>query len=200
MFKHVNVGRSFGDLERGMRHKTDMEVRSLIGCVIAIVLTASIAHADPQVVVTPRWHPDEPVAPNHTGCLFADDAMRLVVSDNGKQLDRLDFCSSYGRAKAEIATDGRGRRYVLVELGEGRGTNAVTTYLVAYRLNAELLEAMRIPLSWGTGPTQRFSYIYEIGDDNAGGPQITLRGTDETGSECCVPSEKVQIIRIDPEN
>jgi hypothetical protein len=165
---------------------------------IGVVLsTTFVAHASPEAVIKPRWHPNEPLVPNRMGCDFVDDAMSLFVTDGGKELAQRDFCSSYGRATAKVAADRRGRNYVLLEYSEGRGTNASTTFLAVYRLAPELLEVMRIPISWATGPTQRFVYQYDIEADQSGGLRIALRGNDETGSECCVPLEKVQIIRID---
>lgn len=169
----------------------------IIGVVVVMLFTPVVAHASPEAVVKPREQPNQPLVPNQTGCDFVDDAMSLVVTDDGKELAREDFCSSFGRAAAKTVADQHGRNYVLLEYSEGRGTNATTTYLTVFRLTADLLEMMRIPLSWATGPTQRFAYAYDIANDQSGGLRITLRGTGEAGSECCVPPEKVQTIRID---
>jgi len=159
--------------------------------------TTPAAHAVPKAEIVSRVSPNQSAAPNFTGCDFTGDAMRLVITDGGKELAREDFCSSYGRAKASVVADQHGRTYALLEYTEGRAPNATTTYLAVFRLTAELLPELRIPLSWGTGPTQRFTYAYDAGSDPSGGLQITLRGTGEAGSECCVPPEKVETIRID---
>ncbi len=169
----------------------------LVAITVMLVLLATAVHSAPQAMVKSRWHEIAPLTPNHTGCDFVEDAMLLVIVDGGKELGREDFCAAYGRAKTEVVTDGRGQRYVLVEFGQGRGTNATTTYLSVYRLAINLLEIMRIPLSWSTGPTQRFTYKYTVGSDQLRGLQITLHGTHAMGSVCCLPPEEVQTIRID---
>ena len=155
------------------------------------------AHAAPKAEIVSRVPLNQPAGPNFTGCDFAGDAMRLVITDDGKELAREDFCSSYGKAKASVVADQHGRNYALLEYTEGRAPNPTTTYLAVFRLAADLLPVLRIPLSWGTGPTQRFTYAYDAGSDPSGGLQITLRGTGQAGSDCCVPPEKVETIRID---
>jgi hypothetical protein len=175
-----------------------MTARLLRICiVIAMSLTPLAAHAAPKAVLVSRMPPNQPSGPNFTGCDFADDAMSLVITDDGKQLASEDFCSSFGKAKASMVVDQRGRNYVLLEYTEGRAPNATATYLMVFRLATDLVPVVRIPLSWGTGPTQRFTYAYDTASDQAGGLQITLRGTGEAGSDCCVPPEKVQTIHID---
>ncbi len=160
-------------------------------------LTALAAHAAPKAVLVSRLLPNQPSGPNFTGCDFADDAMSLVITDDGKELAREDFCSSFGHAKASIVADQHGRNYALLEYTEGRAPNATVTYLAVLRLAADLVQVMRIPISWGTGPTQRFTYDYVTGSDPSGGLLITVRGAGEAGSDCCVPPETVETIRID---
>jgi hypothetical protein len=158
----------------------------------------SSAFADLKATIVPRWTASQPLTPNHTGCLFADDAVAVVVSDGGKGTIEEDLCSSYGRATARIVVDGKARKYVLVEYHEGRGPNATTGYLTVYRLAGEMREVARIPLSWATGPAQRFTYKFKVATDELGGLRISLRDTAPTSSECCIPGG-VQTIRIDGE-
>ena len=180
-----------------------MTTRLLRTCVViampvaALAGTAPAAHAAPKAVLVSRVPPNQPTGPNFTGCDFPDDAMSLVITDDGKELAREDFCSSFGQAKARMAADAHGRNYALLEYTEGRAPNPTTTYLIVFRLAADLVQVVRIPLSWGTGPTQRFTFGYDTGSDQSGGLRITLRGTGEAGSDCCVPPETVETIRID---
>lgn len=163
-----------------------------------MLFMVSAASASPVVLIELRWHPNEPSVLNRTGCDFIEDAMILVVTDDGKELVHEDFCSSYGKAAAKVASDKRGRTYVLLDYSEGRGTNATTEYLSVYRLTPNLPAVMRIPISWAVGMTQRFVYEYEAKPDESGGLLIVLRGKAETGSECCLPPEKLETIHIDP--
>jgi hypothetical protein len=175
-----------------------MTARFLRICVlVAMSLTPLAAHAAPKAVLVSRLPPNQTAGPNFTGCDFADDAMSLMITDDGKELASEDFCSSFGKAKASMVVDRRSRNYALLEYTEGRAPNSVVTYLMVFRVAADLVSVVRIPLSWGTGPTQRFIYVYESGSDESGGLSITLRGSGEAGSDCCVPPEKVETIRID---
>jgi hypothetical protein len=169
----------------------------VMGAAIALAGTVPAAHAAPKAVLVSRLPPNQTAGPNFTGCDFADDAMSLMITDDGKELAAEDFCSSFGKAKASMVADQHGRNYALLEYTEGRAPNGVSTYLMVFRVATDLVSVVRIPLSWGTGPTQRFTYAYDAGSDQAGGLSITLRGTEEAGSDCCVPPEKVETIRID---
>lgn len=162
----------------------------------AILLVPQGAQARPDVEIQTTTQIDKPL---HAGCEFSTDAMRVNVKESGKLLAALDFCSSYGEADAHLVADRKGYNYLMLEFGQGHGTNAVTRYLGIYRLSDDLYELTRIPISWAVGPTQTFGYSYRVMDDNSGGLKIELIGADVPGSECCNPPEKIWTIRIDPE-
>lgn len=154
------------------------------------------AQARPDVEIQTTTQIDKPL---HAGCEFSTDAMRLNIKDGGKSLGTLDFCSSYGEADAHLVSDRMGRRYLMLEFGQGHGTNAVARYLGIYRLSDELYELMRIPISWAVGRTQSVNYSYQISDDTSGGLKIEFIGAEVAGRECCVPREKTWTVRIDPQ-
>lgn len=81
--------------------------------------TTLAAHAAPKAVLVSRVLPNQPPGPNFTGCDFPDDAMSLVITDDGKELAREDFCSSYGRAKARMVADQHGRNYAVLDTPRG---------------------------------------------------------------------------------
>jgi hypothetical protein len=120
----------------------------------------------------------------------ADDALTLTVSEYGKEVGESWFCSSYGRAKTRFVTDERGVSYVLLEYSVGRGTNAVIDYLGIHRAEADLMEILRVPLSWATGPNAWFSYSYVTEPLPSGGIRIQLKGQSDSGAECCVPRRR----------
>ena len=164
---------------------------------VAVTCATSAVQAAPEAILKPRSNKSQPLTLNQTGCDAVEDAMSVVVTDKGKELAHENFCSLDGRAKAKVVTDKHTRTYIFLEYGENRGPSATTTYLAGFQLAPELIEIVRIPISWPTGPTQRFTYKYNIENDQSGGLRISLHGTDMVGSDCCVPSEKTQTIEID---
>ena len=132
---------------------------------------------------------------------FDTDAMTLSVVDGGKVLAQKEFCSSYGEAKAKTFITRDGKIFVLLERGEGRGTNAVTNYLEIDRVhNKEFDEVARIPIEWGIAPQARFQYRYLAREDSLGGLEINLKGRKfgKDDDDCCIPPEPNKTIRIDP--
>jgi hypothetical protein len=162
---------------------------------VVLVMLASVAgpgaRAEPQVSIAPVLPVSAYSTPVQACDGFAEDELRLIVSVQGAQVVKRDFCSSYGHASARAVTDKAGQIFILLEYGEGRGTNAVTNYLELLRLHPDFLEVLRVPLAWGTGPTQRFAYSYSLEFPAAGGMRIHLKGqmqgTPDPGFECCVP-------------
>lgn len=165
-------------------------------CVFAIFICQ--AHGEPKATIEPWFDGKKPLTPNTTWCEFPDDALTLVLADGNKQLGQENFCSSYGRARAAVVTDKRGRRYVMLEYNEGRGPNATVEYLRILRVANDIYELARVPLAWATGPTQRFSYRYQVRSADDAGIKIELDGAASGGDECCVPAERKMIISIEP--
>jgi hypothetical protein len=96
-----------------------------IGVVVVVTVAAlaaatSVVHAAPKAALVSRVLPNPRPGPNFTGCDFPDDAMSVVITDDGKELAREDFCSSFGRAKASVVADQHGRNYALLEYTDGR--------------------------------------------------------------------------------
>ncbi len=158
---------------------------------VSLACTGALpANSAPQAKITAGW-PKLLAMSGPPPCGgFTDDALTLTVSEYGKEMGRSWFCSSYGRAKTRVVTDKRGVSYVLLEYAEGRGTNAVTYYLGIDRAEADLMEILRVPLSWATGPTATFSYSYVTEPLPSGGIRIQLKGQSDSGAECCVPRKR----------
>jgi hypothetical protein len=168
-----------------------------------VSLTVSLpAKAAPQATIQSGW--PSAFRLNSEACSgFPDDALTLTVSDHGKQVANDVFCSSYGRAAASVVTDKSGKTFVLLAYSEGRGNGqAVTNYLDIDRLQRpDLLEVLRVPLSWATGVDQRFTYSYEIELPASGGIRIHLKGQNlgqpaPLDLDCCVPDTRNLTIDI----
>jgi hypothetical protein len=130
-------------------------------------------------------------------CQFEDDSKTLVVNDAGREVARLDFCSSYGHASADVVTDARGRSFVLLRYGEGRGTNAVQEYLAVFGLAKDLVEYARTPISAGAGPVSRWHYKYQVTKPPQGGIRLTLTlHVEGNDSAMWVPREKTRIVTV----
>lgn len=169
--------------------------------VLVIAFLASFtglrARAAPQVSIAPTL-PFSMYSTRINNCGgFAEDELTLSISDHGKQVASNVFCSSYGReAAARVVTDKSGQTFILLEYSEGRGPNATTHYLELDRLHPEFLEVLRVPLSWATSPTQRFTYSYVIKLSTSGGIRIYLKGRNlgqpspDPKLDCCVPHER----------
>lgn len=133
-------------------------------------------------------------------CQFEDDSMTLIVTDDGRELTRLYFCSSYGKAGARIVQDTRGESYVLLTYGEGRGTNAVMEYLAVFRLAKDLSEYVRIPVSAGAGPLSRWYYDIRVGIPERGGIRLVLTLRVEGEDAIWLPTETTRVIELDTES
>jgi hypothetical protein len=159
---------------------------------IALCLATLSARAAPVVEVVPTI--DGLSGP----CGFGDEEVTLVVSENDRQITKLDYCSSYGNSSARVVSDRLGRNYIAVEYGEGRGTLAVTTHLLIYYLDGTYLhEIARMPISWTTGFNGNWTFEYSFDQLSAGGLQVTFRrvGNGE-GDECCTLPERTLVLTV----
>ena len=167
---------------------------------ILILALAVPAKAEPQASIQSGW-PGVFKAESKSSDGFAEDALSLTVSDHGKQIASSIFCSSYGKAAARVIIDKSGGRFVLLSDSEGRGTNAWTDYLELDRIQKpDLLEVLRVPLSWATGPDRRFTYSYVIELPRSGGIRIRLKGQNSgeavPNMDCCVPDQNSLMIDV----
>jgi hypothetical protein len=159
-------------------------------CLVSWIFSVSTARAAPKASI--ESGPSD--APR---CEFRGDALTLTVTNQGKPVTTEHFCSSYGRAFAKVAEDRGGQAYVLLEYGEGHGTNAVTTYLTVYRLQrGYLLPVTRLLLSYPC-VVSRFTYKYRLNTPQSRGRVIILRGRDDPHGDCNAPAERMRI-RIEP--
>jgi hypothetical protein len=129
-------------------------------------------------------------------CQFEDDSMTLIVNEDGKELARHYFCSSYGKASARIIQDASGESFVLLTYGEGRGTNATTEYLAVYPVAKDLVEYARIPVSAGAGPLSRWHYDSRVEKPERGGIRLVLTLRVEGGDATWLPSERTRVIEV----
>lgn len=164
----------------------------------AMILIASLpVKAAPLVTIQTGW--PSYYGPDRETCGgFSEDALTVTVSDHGKKLAEDPFCSSYGRATASVIRDKAGEVFVLLEYSEGRGNGqAVTNYLKILEFDRShspvLLEVLRVPLSWATSFSQRFTYSYNVELPASGGIRVHLKGQNAgppsplLKDRCCIP-------------
>ena len=169
---------------------------TLVFLATALSLVAVTSVASPTVSVKPAATD----AAARTWCRFADDALTVEVRDGSTLLSAYSFCSSYGKASADLAVDVRGRSYLLLNYSQGRGPNATSGYLSVFRVAFEMVEYVRVPISSATGPTSRWEYQYTVTTPRQGGLQLTfnlhLSPPDAKGI-CCEPADVTRTIAID---
>jgi hypothetical protein len=132
-------------------------------------------------------------------CEFEDDSMTLIVHEDGTEVTRHYFCSSYGRAAARTVQDARGKSFVLLSYAEGRGTNATAEYLAVFRLDRHLVEYVRTPLSMSAGAFSRWHYDPQVETLKDGGIRLILRIRVEGDDAALLPPEKTRVIEIGAE-
>jgi hypothetical protein len=154
------------------------------------------ASAAPQVTISPRFLSEGYYSPQFKDCDGeTEDALTLTVSDHGKPVVSKNFCSSYGRASARVIVNKFGETIIVLKFSEGRGSNAWTDFLELDQLQQpRLLEVLRVPLSWATSGTGRFTYNYVVELTDSGGIRIHLNGQNERSSQdntglCCMPQQ-----------
>src|SRR5438105_12707873 len=105
---------------------------------------------------------------------FQEDNLKIVVQEGNKLIAQKAFCSSYGKADVALEKDAKGNYYLLLQHGEGRGTNARSEFLSVYRLSRTLIEHVRIPVSAPSGSISGWTYEYRLSMPASGGLLITL--------------------------
>ena len=165
------------------------------GIIIALFLfSAGLAFsAGLSVSISPKWPNFNPDAKECGG--FSDDSLILKINKGGNEIAH-EFCSSYGEAEAKIVQDAHSDNFLFLKFGQGRGTNARSEYLSIYRVDNNLIEYVRIPLSEGAGPSSRWYYDYKIEKPKQGGLIITLRLRIKGLDAEWFPKEKKRRIQI----
>ena len=167
----------------------------LLGLLLASLACGPV-RAAPEIAIVPALPEAAWAVPGKVCNGFAADELSLTVRDHGKQVAGRVFCSSYGRAKARVIIDRSGWEFILLEYSTGHGTNDTTEYLELDRLDVpQLVEILRVPLSWGVGPVERFTYGYAVALPASGGVRIVLRGRVSGQAtpgvpRCCTPSSR----------
>ena len=171
------------------------KIKEIFGIILAILWTySSVAFSgEPRVTITPKWLDLNPETKECDG--FSEDRLILRIKLNGEEITD-EFCSSYGKADAQIIRDVRGDNFLILRFGQGRGTNATSEYLSVYRIAKNLIEHVRIPISEGAGQTSRWYYDYKIEKPKHGGLIITLSLRIEGSKAEWFPKEKKRIIQI----
>lgn len=178
--------------------------------VLLVSVVGSRASAAPQVSIKATLpYSGYSASFNFCSSGFAEDELTLTISDHGKLIANHDFCSSYGLGKhlpvARVVTDKSGEMFVLLEYAEGHGSSqAIVDYLELDRLYPNFQEVLRVPLSWATSVTQRFTYSYTIELPPSGGIRIHLKGQNigqpdpDPSMDCCVPDTHNLNIDVGP--
>lgn len=134
-----------------------------------VMLCAFDAAAEPIIIITHKWPELNFDTKDCNG--FSEDSLVLRIKDGTEEIT-YEFCSSYGKASAEIIKDALSSNFIVLKFGEGRGTNAVSEYLTVYRIHNKPLgfdEYVRIPVSAGAVPAWRWYYDYNITRPDSGG-------------------------------
>jgi hypothetical protein len=174
-------------------------VVSKITKIIGIIMSLSVAlaglafSAEPQVTITPKWFDLNPAAKECGG--FSEDSLILTIKINKEEI-KDEFCSSYGKADAKIIKDAHGDSYLILKFAQGRGTNATSDYLSVYRIDKNLIEYVRIPISEGAGPMSRWYYDYKIEKPKQGGLIISVSLRIEGSDAEWYSREKKRVIQI----
>jgi hypothetical protein len=162
--------------------------------------TGPLASAAPEVSIVSTFPSEGYYSPQFKECEGeTEDALTLTVSDHGKRIASKNFCSSYGKATARVVTEKFGEGVIVLNFSEGRGSNAWTDYLELDQL-PDLTEILRIPLSWATSGTGRFTYSYVIELPPSGNIRIHLSGQNQQapdpGPICCIPEARSLTIDV----
>ncbi|TAK97937.1 MAG: hypothetical protein EPO08_20420 [Rhodospirillaceae bacterium] len=181
---------------------------SLTSILLLSLVLCSRAHAAPEVKLESPLNLGDKDKEWCNGS-SPEDSMILTVTDGSNPPIVRKVCASYGGGKAKTFADKKGRNYILMEYGTGRGTNAMDDHLKIYRLDqGNLFEVVDILLSWQTAPMERFVYDYSVQSNVTSGLEVTLREHPPVhfpdyidpalGKKCCIPSDRTRTIWIDP--
>jgi len=127
---------------------------------------------------------------------FKEDNLKVILRDGNKKLVEFSFCSSYGEANAALERDAKGNLFLLLRIGEGRGTNARSEFLSVYKVSPHMVEYVRVPISGPAGFVSGWSYDYQLLKPASGGLELTLLLKVEGEGADFVPSERKRIITV----
>jgi hypothetical protein len=158
----------------------------------SFLAVSGIAQAD----LLAQVKPDSQTEGCPKGYPFPEDNLRLFIrGDNTKTLE-LPFCSSYGNAEATIERDIKGRSFVLLRYGIGRGTNVREEFLKVYEVGEKLKELKTLPISAPSGFTSRWFYDFKVSKPATGGLQLVLTLRQDGSETIDVPKEKLRTINV----
>jgi hypothetical protein len=158
-----------------------------------IIFFASAAFsAEPSVKILNKWSDLNTDTKECDG--FSYDNFILKINNNGKEITH-EFCSSR-EADAEVVQDAIGDYFLILKSTAGHGTNAWTDYFTVYRINPNLIEYLKTPISDGAGPFSRWYYDYKITKPEHGGLVFTFSLRIEGKDAEWYPKEKERIIQI----
>ncbi len=128
---------------------------------------------------------------------FEEDQLDLVLRSGTNVMDRVYLYSSYGMANAKLITDARGKHYVLVRHGRGRGTHVREEFLTVFKANRRLHEVVRFPMNGPAGDTSDWEYAYTLKRPKTGGLKfnmtLKLTGKDATW----FPEDKARTVVVE---
>jgi hypothetical protein len=130
-------------------------------------------------------------------CEFADDKVVLTIMDNGKRLATKTYCTSFGDSKAKLVTDTRGTIYLLLEYRTGRTSEGTDDYLEVDWLDKQLKQVFQMQTVGITGPNAAYWYTHAVQTPKAGGLILTFTLHASPNPECCVPTQKKRVVKID---
>jgi len=169
--------------------------------IAAIIIAATLSitgvafSVEPQVTITPKWSDLKPETKECGG--FSEDVLILTIKINQEEIKN-EFCSSYGKADANIIKDARGFNFLILKTAHGRGTHVTTQYLTVHRIEKNLEELARFPVFEPLGRLSGVYYDYKIEKPEEGGLlfliAVRIEGTAEDAE--WFPKEKKRTISI----
>lgn len=150
------------------QHYYMSKITKIIAIIIALSLTLGNVGlaAEPTVTIVPKWTETNIEAKECGG--FPEDSYILTIKVTKDEIKH-EFCSSYGKADAKIVQDARGVNFLILKYSQGRGTHVTSEYVSVYRIEKDLEEYSRFPVSEPLGRISNVYYDYKITKPKSGG-------------------------------
>lgn len=159
---------------------------------LVLLAAAGAAHAGASVSVAP----DVEEQACGSAYPFPEDSLRLSVKIKGQKSIKLPFCSAYGKARAVAERDARGKYFVLLWYGVGRGTNATEQFLRVYQVGQNLKDIKTLLVHAASGLTSNWTYQVNVLKPGSGGLQLVLTLATYGSGTFEVPKDKRRIVYI----
>lgn len=138
------------------------------GLSLLAMVDAGAVHATPPRLVV-HWEQYDPYS-----CGGWGDGATLTIFRDGKKPLNHAFCAAYGNGKAELATDTRGRLYLVTAYSWSRGTNAQTYRLQIFSVGEVLRDRGTFEYGRQIWPDGLWKYSYRVSRPAGGGLSVAM--------------------------